>query len=170
MDNNQPIDPALEKLAEGVQKDKETMDKQIDQAYEEAVKNNPEYAEIDKDDLPQRTMFHAITDAIINIMKDPAVNQIFISLRDKLSVLGGAEKSVDISMEIAQLISTSTTYAIFAGLGYYDGSLKTELEENFLMIHEVINRIDSDLEVAKMKIGDLERSQGLTGVTVTEKQ
>lgn len=88
-----------------------------------------------------------------------------IALRDKFASLSTYRNNLspddpnnptNIAKELIQVISTSVAYSVIMSIGHYDSMLKDNLEKDFAAVADVISKIESDVMVLQMKVGDLE--------------
>ena len=152
MSENNPI----QDIIDDVNDDK----KKVNDAMNEAVGESPEADH--HDDHVMHNLFTIIADTIISVMQDPATVSSFKSLESKMVSMYGGDKDIsklkpeenptDISKEIIQVISTTTTYSVVMAIQKYDQMLMEALSNDLSAYAEEMNNIMSAVSANTMNI------------------
>lgn len=130
-------DKILQDVADGVKEVKDAIDATLKE-------KNPEEL-----DSHENLLFDEISNTVIKILTDPSTNAAYARLKEKLNT--------DISKELVELISTVTTFATYNAIAFYDMMIKEQIQSNFKEFGDIILRHDGDIEVLRLKVGDIEK-------------
>lgn len=165
----------LDELAREIQADAnvaEDIKARAKAKVEEEMTDQPGNPAIDPeakpDDGEEYDIFKVIVDSIMTVIQDPTVKRAFASLKDKFNRLGSGDATAetgDISKELIEVISMTTSYSVVMSINYYDQQLKRALSRDFNDVSEVLTKIESDLLATTMKVCSLEKLIASSTVT-----
>jgi len=154
----------LERTIENTRMYQAELNQDIEEKMKERRAANPN---LSKESPPEQEMFNMITNTVIDILSSEDSQATYRSLEEKMRKIAKGLPNEDpndpnsaasISNEICQLISTSVVVSVVSAIGFYDLALKTSLEKDFEAMVEIFNRIESDIEVLKAKLSDIQLS------------
>lgn len=153
----------LTELAREIQADAtvaEDIRSRAEAKVKEEMADQPADPEAKPDETEEYDIFKVIVDSIMTVIQDPTVKRAFASLKDKFNRLGSGDATAetgDISKELIEVLSMTTSYSVVMSINYYDQQLKRALSRDFTDVSDVLTKIESDLLATTMKVCKLEK-------------
>ena len=138
-DEKNPTGNILNETASDVKEIQDKVDSKLNEKCPEQLESH------------ENVLFHEISSTVIKILTDKVTNEAFASLSNKLGV--------DVSKELVELISTTVTFATYNAIAFYDITVKEQISNNFKEIGDIVMTHGSDIDVLRMKIGDIEKQK-----------